>query len=163
MTPEKTIVVMALTMLTASANATWEYKDVADKMGEHGVEHHASISSVEKNQAMLMLASTDSGTSILIATTGVMNGETVGGKLWAAQVDIRFDSGPIWSYKVQGLNDNFRQGFIERVQVSGNWEKIDAQAFIAALRSAQVVHVRAPIYGEGETVFTFNVAGLKWP
>jgi hypothetical protein len=67
---------------TASVNAAWQYNDVPDKMGEHGVEHHAWVNSVEKDQARLLLVSGDSGTSIMIKTIGVMNGDASDAKLW---------------------------------------------------------------------------------
>jgi hypothetical protein len=131
-------------------------------MGEHGVEHHAWTNSVENGQARLVLSRSDGDSSIMIKTAGVINGDASDAKLWNALLDIRFDSGPIWRYEMHGLADNFHEGFIDLIQSSGNWEKINPQGFIATLRNAQVVHVRVPMDGEGSTVFTFNVGGLQW-
>ena len=145
----------------ARANAAWEYNDVPDKMGQHGVEHHAWTNSVVKGQARLVLSYGDGQTSIILKTDGVMNGDPEGG-YWAAVLDVRFDDGPISRYEIHGASDNYREGFMVFIQSSGNWEKISPQGFIAALRNAQVVRIRVPMHGEGETVFTFNVAGLQW-
>ncbi len=78
----------------ARANAAWEYNDVPDKMGQHGVEHHAWTNSVEKGQARLVLSYGDGQTSIILKTDGVVNGDPEGG-YWAAVLDVRFDDGPI--------------------------------------------------------------------
>jgi hypothetical protein len=153
---------MALAMLTASVNAAWEYNEVPDKMGQHGVEHHAWTNSVENGQARLVLGYCDGETSIMLKTSGVINGDIETSKLWTGLLDVRFDNGPIWRYEIHGLTDNYHEGFMVYVLSSGNWEKINPQGFIAGLRNTQVVHVRVEMYGEGSTMFTFNVAGLQW-
>src|SRR4029077_7075212 len=105
--PMKTLTAMALAMLAANVNAAWEYNDVPDKMGEHGVEHPAWINSVENGQARLVLSYSDGDISILLKTTGVINGDSETSKLWTGLVDVRFDDGPIWRYEIHGLSDNY--------------------------------------------------------
>lgn len=144
--------------ISENEDLKWQYDESPDEMGR-GKIRSATISSINEvdfdfpyqgsQRARLVLRRHPKyGRDVILM---MERGQFLTG-IDGCNVSVRFDGGKPRTYRGMGAADGstthlFLNGF---------------DRFLSAAKKAKKVYIEAPFYQEGERVFEFNIAGLKF-
>lgn len=159
----KRFAALALLALAGAAQAQWKYESEKDAMTDK-VERRATLASPTKVSLPFPYKGGTVGRLVVwpdVVMVGISRGQIIG----EADIDVRFDDGPVTRFATRPSSSGSSTvayvkfpGFIPGPQHA---TEIDRADFMARLASAKRVRVQLSLYGFGEQVFEFAPAGLR--